>query len=466
MTVRSDAPLVPAGGRFVIAGSNAAIPGTPLERWNRTEFKFTLSELDTIELYSEGTLIAELSWDSATWPWTTDTTMALDDAALAAPADPTDRANWCDGSGSYTVSGTPYVGTPGAANGSCPTLGAPCSSDSECAADEWCPTDTSERRCSPRPTVGGAQLAFQWVPSGEYAMGSPSEETGRFSNEEQVSVTLTRATFVSRTEVTQGEWMAVVEAWNALPASERVMPGWAGSTPLFGMTPSCFASTSGVTCDSGSRPDGPVERVSWWDALVFANALSALQGLPMCYELTGCGTGAGIAGVGGGCEGASTSCSSGTFSCSGVSFVGTGCAGYRLPTEAEWEFAARSGTVMATYAGDLDGTGCAASQGTLNPIAWYTCNSGGRTRDVGTKEPNAWGLFDTIGNVWEWAWSQYSDAIDGGSDPVGSGLGATRVLRGGAWSVSAASARAATRNSLGPATRNHTIGFRLVRTAP
>jgi formylglycine-generating enzyme required for sulfatase activity len=347
------------------------------------------------------------------------------------------------------------------------SLGAACTADSGCPSGAWCPTDTSERRCSPRPTVGGVQMPFQWVPRGTFTMGSPEGEDGRnASREAQVEVSLTRDYFVQRTEVTQGQWSAVMGVWNALPTSQRTMSGWTGATPVFGTTPSCFATTSGTSCASGSNPNGPVERVSWWDAVVFANTLSILEGLDPCYTLSGCGTGTGVAGVGGGCSGTSATCSSGTFTCSSVTFAGKSCSGYRLPTEAEWERSARGGTTSATYNGNLTGTDCAGSDGVLNPIAWYTCNSGNRTQAVGGKTPNAWGLYDMLGNVWEWTWTWYEEAQSGGMDPLGPSTGSSRVLRGASWGNAASLTRSAFRDSIAPGFRNRGFGFRLVRSAP
>ena len=124
---------------------------------------------------------------------------------------------------------------------------------------------------------------------------------------------------------------------------------------------------------------------------------------------------------------------------------------YRLPTEAEWEYSARAGTTGDRY-GDLDA------------IAWYADNSGDRTHPVGGKAPNAWGLHDMVGNVWEWVHDWYG-AYPGGSmtDPRGPGSGSFRVLRGGGWSFGARYVRAPYRLHLDPGNRLDGLGFRLLR---
>jgi formylglycine-generating enzyme required for sulfatase activity len=149
-----------------------------------------------------------------------------------------------------------------------------------------------------------------------------------------------------------------------------------------------------------------------------------------------------------------------------VTVVGKACTGYRLPTEAEWERAARGGTTTATYNGNLGGTDCAGSEGVLNPIAWYTCNSGSRTQAVGGKTANGWGLSDMLGNVWEWTWTWYAASQSGGTDPLGPSTGSFRVLRGGSWVGVASFVRSAFRAFDSPGVRYHFLGFRLARSAP
>jgi len=125
--------------------------------------------------------------------------------------------------------------------------------------------------------------------------------------------------------------------------------------------------------------------------------------------------------------------------------------GMRLPTEAEWEYAARAGTTGARY-------------GNLDTIAWYDDNSGRKTHEVGQKQPNAWGLYDMLGNVWQWTGDWYADEYQGGNqtDPKGPASGQDRTLRGGSWNFEALGARASIRIRLEPTDRNNNLGFRCV----
>lgn len=114
--------------------------------------------------------------------------------------------------------------------------------------------------------------------------------------------------------------------------------------------------------------------------------------------------------------------------------------GYRLPTEAEWEHACRAGTTGPRY-------------GPLDEVAWYRGNSGERIHEVGAKQPNAWGLYDTLGNVWEWCWDVYDPEV----------YGVYRVMRGGGWFDEHWSCRASVRRRSHPTFRIDDVGFRIVR---
>jgi formylglycine-generating enzyme required for sulfatase activity len=173
---------------------------------------------------------------------------------------------------------------------------------------------------------------------------------------------------------------------------------------------------------TGSRPSTaqgerlPVEGVSWWDAAGFCNALSEREGLTPAYRLQAEE------------ERAAWDASAD---------------GYRLPTEAEWEHACRAGTTGPRY-------------GRLDEIAWYRGNSDEHSHEVGDKEPNAWGLFDMLGNVWEWCWDTYDPAVHL----------TYRVLRGGGWLDEHWSCRASVRRRSHPTFRIDDVGFRIARSGP
>ena len=132
--------------------------------------------------------------------------------------------------------------------------------------------------------------------------------------------------------------------------------------------------------------------------------------------------------------------------------------GMRLPTEAEWEYAARAGTATARY-------------GALDEVAWYGNNSKSSTQPVAAKKPNAWGLYDTLGNVWEWTADWYDPAYYGASpapaeDPRGPTQGTSRVLRGGSWSNGPGLVRVSVRVRYVPTFRDYVVGFRCAGELP
>ena len=128
---------------------------------------------------------------------------------------------------------------------------------------------------------------------------------------------------------------------------------------------------------------------------------------------------------------------------------------YRLPTEAEWEYACRAGTTTAYSFGD--------SPSLLDDYSWNCSNSGHMLHEVALKKPNPWGLFDMHGNVWEWCTDLYCSTLAGGDDPQGASTGAVRMRRGGSWNYQSPYGRSAFRFSNARGIRLDYYGFRVVR---
>lgn len=160
----------------------------------------------------------------------------------------------------------------------------------------------------------------------------------------------------------------------------------------------------------------PVVNVSWLQAVSFCNALSRLAGLKCCYTISSDGE---------------------------EVAVDSNADGYRLPTDAEWEYACRAGDDRVRY-------------GELDAIAWYRGNSNDALHEVGQKAPNAWGLHDMIGNVWEWCWDLYDKEV----------YGSYRIFRGGGWFDQHWGCTAASRRRSHPTFQIDDLGFRLARTVP
>ncbi len=226
-----------------------------------------------------------------------------------------------------------------------------------------------------------------WIEPGEFIMGSPPDEVGRYLDKEEplTHVILTRGYWMCKYEVTQGEYEAVV-----------------------GFNPSLFKGD----------PQRPVEDVTWFNAVEYCTKLTARErqagNLPDGFE-------------------------------------------YRLPTEAEWEYAARAGTTNRfSYGDDPD-------YQLLGNYSWYTGNSGLRTHPVGQKLPNPWGLYDIHGNIFEWGLDWFGQ-LPGGTvmDYLGPDSGTDRIIRGGYWDSVPAFCRSAMRVHFIPTVRISYLGFRVV----
>ena len=193
----------------------------------------------------------------------------------------------------------------------------------------------------------------------------------------------------------------------------------------------------------GTADDNPVNYVNWYAAIAYCNKLSVKEGLIPCYTVTSITDWSSL-------EYSSIPTSRDSkWNAATCDFTKNG---YRLPTEAEWEWAARGGENY-TYAGS----------DTIDDVAWYTSNSSNKTHEVKTKNANGYGLYDMSGNVWEWCWDRSSNSISSSTDATGPAIGDYRVYRGGYFN--AGGCAVSCRGSSSPDDRYNNLGFRVVRSS-
>ncbi len=272
---------------------------------------------------------------------------------------------------------------------------------------------------------------FVYIPPDIWTRGSPPDEPCRMPDEVQHQITLTQGFYMMPTEVTR-------QMWADLRADQPTLPADPSDTSI------------------SSTTYHPVQRVSWHKALLFANLMSVRDGFTRCYYKDAAYT----------VPVDATNYSEGTF------FGNFDTDGYRLPTEAEWEYAARAGTTgpFSSHEPFYNSDNCMECDpffDVLDSIAWWCWNAFGTAHKVATKLPNPWGLYDMHGNVQEWCWDWHdSYSSEPVIDPKGPSTGTYRMMRGGCWNSYPLFCRSADRRRKSvPAARSNTRGFRLARSA-
>jgi formylglycine-generating enzyme required for sulfatase activity len=266
---------------------------------------------------------------------------------------------------------------------------------------------TSLKTPAPGPARGVETIAnsvgmtLARIPAGEFLMGSPDSDKDAVPHEKpQHPVKISRLFYLGVHEVTQGQFKQVM-----------------------GANPSRFTGSD----------DLPVDQATWYEAIDFCNALSVKEKRPPYYRVTPSKGGEPSVEIAGG-------------------------TGYRLPAEAEWEYACRAGSTGRYFFGD--------DESVLATRAWSGVNSGNKTHPVGQMPANAFGLHDMHGNLWEWCWDWYDEHAHANArtdNPTGPASGVARVARGGSWWNDPKALRSANRWAYGPSGRLRQFGFRVAR---
>jgi len=272
-----------------------------------------------------------------------------------------------------------------------------------------------------------------FVPAGTFTQGSPTDEPCRDDDETQFTHNITRNLAVMETEVTRQMWADLKAVQSSLPDDP-------------------------TDTDFGSGMANPVQNLTWYEAVLFANLLSVQQGFTQCYYTN---------------ETMTTPIDASNFDNNNTIYCHFTADGYRLPTEGEWEYFCRAGTTGASWVDEpnYDSSNCSACISGLLPnledAAVFCANDNGRSEPVGSKKSNPWGLRDVHGNVFEWCWDWRSVYPTGSAtDYYGPSNGLYRILRGGCWNYVASFCRSAHRYDIWPLTRLKYFGFRLVRSLP
>jgi formylglycine-generating enzyme required for sulfatase activity len=282
---------------------------------------------------------------------------------------------------------------------------------------------------------------FRLVHAGSFTQGSPREEFGHAYNEEvqvpwqnsivpfTVQHVLTRDILVMETEVTQEMWANLKRVQTSLPLDPTQV--------------------------EGRGPKFPVNSVTWFESILFANLLTLKAGLKPCYYTNS----------------AQSALINSSNYLGGQYYFDINANGYRLPTEAEWEYFCRAGTATPfhIYEPYYDGSNWQRCKSGLfqflERVATICDNNKGGPVAVGTRDPNPWGLYDVHGNVAEWCWDWHlSYPSTQLLNYYGPNSGSQRIIRGGGWFWAASLCRSAARGSDDPGIRNNSFGFRLVRT--